>query len=360
MDQSQILLTLTQSLHLAALAPCILVVFYLLATSQLPILVIVPILFFSGLAVSLAMPLTYAFSITDLNWENLQYIADLTLPIFSFLLITQFFLNRLPPLPYWLLLAVPFIIAFPAIRAIWQNQDICLDLDICVESISLLKIAFVVTGALVMMLITATLSRLSLQLDLSPHERMHKYRLIISIIALNLCLLALELLSAGDLISHTNYALVKIILKLGFIYVILISVFQIYSEAFAIDQAYSVTYHHKALSEREKQLAEQIKHLFEKEKPFLEIGFKRRDFAKRLDISEHQLSRIVNLRFHKSISELINEYRIDAAKKYLTESDNPITNIAFDVGFNSITSFNRVFKQFVDCSPTQYREQYKL
>ncbi len=33
----------------------------------------------------------------------------------------------------------------------------------------------------------------------------------------------------------------------------------------------------------------------------------------------------------------------------------PVTQIAFDVGFNSLASFNRVFKETTGQSPTEYR-----
>lgn len=360
MDQHQILLTLTQSLHLAALAPCVLVIFYLLATTQHPLLITIPLLFFASLGAGLFAPLTHSFFLTETSWLNVQYLTDLLLPTLSFLLITQFFLNRFPPLYYCLLIFVPFIIAFPALQGLWSERNVCLSIDICVESISLMKIAFVVTGALVMMLITVTLSRFSLQLDLSPYQRAHKYWLIIAIICLNLCLMALELTSAADFIESYNYMLIKVILKMAFIYLVLVSIFQVYAEAFAVDQAFSVSYHSRPLKEHEKVLAIKIIKQLESEKPYLEIGFNRQALAEQLKISEHQLSRVVNLRFHKTISELLNEYRIDAAKQRLSNTDEPITNIAFDVGFNSIASFNRVFKQFSSCSPSQYREQYKI
>ncbi len=48
--------------------------------------------------------------------------------------------------------------------------------------------------------------------------------------------------------------------------------------------------------------------------------------------------------------------RVNAAQLLLTNSDKSITEIAFASGFKSISSFNRVFKQYRGCSPREYRQ----
>lgn len=55
----------------------------------------------------------------------------------------------------------------------------------------------------------------------------------------------------------------------------------------------------------------------------------------------------------------LNSYRISKAVKYLTKTADFITEVAFKSGFDSIKTFNRVFKQFKGCSPTQYQKQLK-
>ncbi len=362
MDHQSILLTLTQSLHMVALAPCILVFFYLLATTQHPTLIIIPILFFAALAASLVAPMVPAFythSPSDYI-VHLFTLSESLLCVLSYLLIMQFFLNRIPPVYYWSVLIIPFLVAFPAIFGIWNNNDVCLSIDICIQSDIFLKISYVITGGLVMMLITATLARMSWHLDMNPTNRSHKYWLIIAIISLNIYLFALELGNAAEWVGGDAYLFAKVLIKLTFVYLVLTSLFRVYSEAFAVDEAFQVSYHRMPLREDEKKIATQIISLMENDKVFLEMGFGRNQFADKLGVSEHQLSRIINLRFQKSVTDFINEYRTQEAKELLCNSNSQITNIAFDVGFNSIASFNRVFKQLVDCTPSQYREQYKL
>ncbi len=57
--------------------------------------------------------------------------------------------------------------------------------------------------------------------------------------------------------------------------------------------------------------------------------------------------------------EYLNKIRINEAQKLLIKTNKSITEIAGDVGFNSLTNFGRVFKQIADCSPRQYKNKHK-
>lgn len=55
--------------------------------------------------------------------------------------------------------------------------------------------------------------------------------------------------------------------------------------------------------------------------------------------------------------QYLNNYRITKAIKYLTNSNgDPITEVAFRAGFESIKTFNRVFRQIKGCSPSYYKK----
>ncbi len=58
----------------------------------------------------------------------------------------------------------------------------------------------------------------------------------------------------------------------------------------------------------------------------------------------------------KTINEYINQLRIDEAIKQLKKKDIRITDIAFSIGFESLVTFNRVFKKIMGTTPTEYRE----
>ncbi|WP_279373122.1 helix-turn-helix domain-containing protein [Clostridium arbusti] len=52
------------------------------------------------------------------------------------------------------------------------------------------------------------------------------------------------------------------------------------------------------------------------------------------------------------------EYRISKASELLLKSKEPISNIAFDVGFNGISYFGKVFRKYMNCTPSEYRKKY--
>lgn len=58
----------------------------------------------------------------------------------------------------------------------------------------------------------------------------------------------------------------------------------------------------------------------------------------------------------KSISEYINEKRINDAARRLLETDDPVIDIAFSTGFESLRTFNRVFSKAMGCTPRNYRK----
>lgn len=85
--------------------------------------------------------------------------------------------------------------------------------------------------------------------------------------------------------------------------------------------------------------------------------------AKELGLPTYRLRKLINgdLGF-RNFSAFLNAYRIPAAQALLTAPDkqnSQISQIAFEVGFGSIPSFNRAFKEMTGVSPTRYRELYK-
>ncbi len=84
--------------------------------------------------------------------------------------------------------------------------------------------------------------------------------------------------------------------------------------------------------------------------------------AEKLYLTTHELSRVINVVFKKSFNDFINEYRVqDAIRKMQDPAYDHITllGIAFDSGFNSQSSFNRVFKQITGESPVEYKNKLK-
>jgi AraC-like DNA-binding protein len=109
------------------------------------------------------------------------------------------------------------------------------------------------------------------------------------------------------------------------------------------------------------EVIKRVTYLFDVEKVYRNEDISLRSLSEELSIPSYQLSWIVNERMNITFSVLVNTYRVDEVKKRLTslqDKDKAILNIAFEAGFNTKTSFNRVFKKFTRMTPSQYRERY--
>jgi AraC-like DNA-binding protein len=56
-------------------------------------------------------------------------------------------------------------------------------------------------------------------------------------------------------------------------------------------------------------------------------------------------------------TDWLNRYRLSMATRLLTLSDDPITDVAAQTGFNNLSYFNRSFKQKYGMTPHEYRKQ---
>jgi signal transduction histidine kinase/AraC-like DNA-binding protein/ABC-type sugar transport system substrate-binding protein len=83
----------------------------------------------------------------------------------------------------------------------------------------------------------------------------------------------------------------------------------------------------------------------------------RRELAATIGVSKDYLSHIFRQELGISPWEYLNRYRIKQAKALLLNSNESVTNIATQVGFNDLSYFNRVFLKHVGCSPRAFREQ---
>ena len=82
---------------------------------------------------------------------------------------------------------------------------------------------------------------------------------------------------------------------------------------------------------------------------------RRKDLADKLDVPDYLLSRALNASQGQSFIELVNGMRLNEAKQRLLNGHEAITTIAYDVGFNSLASFNRAFRDDTGASPSEFR-----
>lgn len=79
------------------------------------------------------------------------------------------------------------------------------------------------------------------------------------------------------------------------------------------------------------------------------------EFAHLSGLSISSFKRKFKAVFDTSPKKYINQKKIEKAAQLLKSNDIRISDIAYDCGFDSITSFNRLFKSNLKMSPSQYR-----
>lgn len=74
--------------------------------------------------------------------------------------------------------------------------------------------------------------------------------------------------------------------------------------------------------------------------------------------SRYTLSRMFRQHTGSTFTQYLSKRRVDMAMELLASTRLPITQVALQCGFNSIATFNRVFREVKGCTPTQYRVIY--
>lgn len=110
-----------------------------------------------------------------------------------------------------------------------------------------------------------------------------------------------------------------------------------------------------------KEVIKKLTYRMEVEKTYRDEELSLQVLAEKLSVTPHHLSQILNEKLNKGFSDYINTYRIEEAKKLLTDAGSEhrkILTIAFDVGFNTKAAFNYAFKKYTNMTPTQYRKKH--
>ncbi|RWX81112.1 AraC family transcriptional regulator [Neorhizobium lilium] len=79
--------------------------------------------------------------------------------------------------------------------------------------------------------------------------------------------------------------------------------------------------------------------------------------ARKLGVPARQVSVAINRATGKNVSQYVNEHRIAEACELLVETDKAVTEIMFEVGFQTKSNFNREFRRVTEMSPLEWREQ---
>jgi AraC-like DNA-binding protein len=83
------------------------------------------------------------------------------------------------------------------------------------------------------------------------------------------------------------------------------------------------------------------------------------ELAKKIGESPHHVSQVINEKLNESFFELLASYRVEEAKRILSDNKNDnmtIEEVSEIVGYNSKTAFNNAFKKLTGKTPSEFRK----
>lgn len=81
------------------------------------------------------------------------------------------------------------------------------------------------------------------------------------------------------------------------------------------------------------------------------------EFSRKMKLSREKLSGIFQKQFKQSPQQYKTQFRMRTAEQLLRQTDQPVKEIAFQLGYRSLSRFATAFRQYHGCSPREYRKQ---
>ena len=107
---------------------------------------------------------------------------------------------------------------------------------------------------------------------------------------------------------------------------------------------------------KEQEAVESVERLLAQTSLHLDPNLNLNKVARKVGIPAREISQAINRQLDISFSQYINGRRIEVACKALKETDQPITQIMLQSGFNTKSNFNREFSRIKGMSPTKWRQ----
>lgn len=107
---------------------------------------------------------------------------------------------------------------------------------------------------------------------------------------------------------------------------------------------------------------ERVKLFVETNQSYLKPDFTLKSLSEGVNMSMHDVSATINNGYRMNFNEWINRYRVEEVKKRLLDPSKKhysLVALAFESGFNSKASFNRIFKRVEGVSPSEFKLNQK-
>lgn len=108
-----------------------------------------------------------------------------------------------------------------------------------------------------------------------------------------------------------------------------------------------------------KRYKRELKHAMEVDKMYLNNKLSINEVSEKLNIPRQYISEVLNVHMNISFQDYVNKYRVEEFVNRLQNVQNDhltLLGIANDVGFNSKSSFNAIFKKYKGLTPSQFKK----
>ncbi|MFD2574489.1 helix-turn-helix domain-containing protein [Spirosoma soli] len=105
------------------------------------------------------------------------------------------------------------------------------------------------------------------------------------------------------------------------------------------------------------QLQRSVEVYMDEHKPYTNPNLTIHELASGVKLPPHVLSKVINDGFGKNFFDFVNQYRVEELKRRMDDPKSKsytLLSLAFEVGFNSKTAFNRAFKKLTNQTPKEY------
>lgn len=109
-------------------------------------------------------------------------------------------------------------------------------------------------------------------------------------------------------------------------------------------------------AQKAEQIVAKLEQVMTQEKLFLEDNLSLNKLSESISETENHISETLSQFLNTNFFQYVNGFRIEQAKQALMDKNKLVTTVAYDVGFNSKSTFNTAFKKVVGCTPTAYRK----
>jgi len=133
-----------------------------------------------------------------------------------------------------------------------------------------------------------------------------------------------------------------------------ISIFETLSEAEDFKLLSSEDFHIKASTKGEERIQKVIDYIGKSYIKDISLD----DLAEVACMTTNSFCRYFKNRTGKTAFEFIREFRVNKACQMLINGEKSISEICYDSGFNSFSSFNRIFKNLKNISASEYKNKY--